>query len=163
MTKFYFESLSNIDKDILIISGNNENWHGHVTAVTCAPAHRRLGLAGRLMDALEKISEQKKCWFVDLFVRVSNTVAITMYKVSHFSQYRKECDITKLPKVVLFKSLFFLYQNLGYVVYRTVLQYYSGETDEDAYDMRKALSRDRDKKTMIPLSKGYVHMDELEY
>ena len=33
------------------------------------------------MDALEKISEQKKCMFVDLFVRVSNTVAITMYKV----------------------------------------------------------------------------------
>ena len=61
--------------------GNGNNWHGHVTAVTCAPAHRRLGLAGRLMDALEKISEQKKCMFVDLFVRVSNTVAITMYKV----------------------------------------------------------------------------------
>ena len=34
------------------------------------------------MDALEKISEQKKCMFVDLFVRVSNTVAITMYKAS---------------------------------------------------------------------------------
>ena len=90
-----------------------------------------------------------------------------MYKVSHFSQYRKECNdhnyINKLPKVGRFKSLFFLLQNLGYVVYRTVLQYYSGETDEDAYDMRKALSRDRDKKSMIPLSKGYVHMDELEY
>ena len=54
-------------------------------------------------------------------------------------------------------------QALGYVVYRTVLQYYSGETDEDAYDMRKSLSRDRDKKSMVPLSKGYVHMDELEY
>ena len=137
-----------------------------MTAVTCAPAHRRLGLAGRLMDALEKISEQKKCFFVDLFVRVSNVVAITMYKVSNFSQYRKECNdhnINKLPKVGQFKSLFFLLQNLGYVVYRTVLQYYSGETDEDAYDMRKALSRDRDKKSMIPLSKGYVHMDELEY
>ena len=37
------------------------------------------------MDALEKISEQKKCWFVDLFVRVSNTVAITMYTVSVIS------------------------------------------------------------------------------
>ena len=48
-------------------------------------------------------------------------------------------------------------------MYRTVLQYYSGETDEDAYDMRKSLSRDRDKKSMIPLSKGYVYMDELEY
>ena len=137
-----------------------------MTAVTCAPAHRRLGLAGRLMDALEKISEQKKCFFVDLFVRVSNVVAITMYKVSNFSQYRKECNdhnINEIPKVRRFKSLFFLFQNLGYVVYRTVLQYYSGETDEDAYDMRKALSRDRDKKSMIPLSKGYVHMDELEY
>ena len=49
------------------------------------------------------------------------------------------------------------------MVYRTVLQYYSGETDEDAYDMRKSLSRDTDKKTMIPLKKGFVHMDELEY
>ena len=37
------------------------------------------------MDALEKISEQKKCWFVDLFVRVSNSVAITMYRVSVIS------------------------------------------------------------------------------
>ena len=66
----------------LAFVGNGNNWHGHVTAVTCAPAHRRLGLAGRLMDALEKISEQKKCMFVDLFVRVSNAVAITMYRVS---------------------------------------------------------------------------------
>ena len=105
-------NLFQTDKDILIISGNNENWHGHVTAVTCAPAHRRLGLAGRLMDALEKISEQKKCWFVDLFVRVSNVVAITMYKVSHLSQYQKDCNdhnINKLPKVGRFKSLFFLF------------------------------------------------------
>ena len=49
------------------------------------------------------------------------------------------------------------------MVYRTVLQYYSGDTDEDASDMRKSLSLDKDKKSMIPLSKGYVHMDELEY
>jgi len=112
---------------------NMENWHGHVTAVSCSPSYRRIGLAGRLMDVLEIISENKYCRFVDLFVRVSNQVAIKMYKA------------------------------LGYVVYRTVLQYYSGETDEDAYDMRKSLSLDKDKKSMIPLSKGYVHMDELEY
>jgi len=92
----------------------------------------RLGLARRLMVALEDISEAKKCYFVDLFVRVSNSVAIKMYR------------------------------QLGYVVYRTVLQYYSGETDEDAYDMRKALPRDRDKKSMIPLKKP-VHMEELDY
>jgi len=40
---------------------------------------------------------------VDLFVRVSNKVAITMY------------------------------QQLGYIVYRTVLEYYNGDPDEDAY------------------------------
>ncbi len=56
--------------------GHNENWHGHVTAVTCSPAHRRIGLARRLMAALEDISTAKNCYFVDLFVRVSNAVAI---------------------------------------------------------------------------------------
>ncbi len=55
-----------------------------------------------------------------------------------------------------------MYGELGYVVYRTVLQYYSGETDEDAYDMRKALPRDVDSKSVVPL-KEPVHMEELEY
>ena len=47
-----------------------------------------------------------------------------------------------------------MYKQLGYSVYRTVLEYYSasnGEPDEDAYDMRKALSRDTEKKSIIPL------------
>lgn len=63
-----------------------------------------------------------------------------------------------------------MYTNLGYVVYRTIIDYYSGEKEEDAYgknnkftshflsltlysitDMRKAMSRDKDKKSMIPL------------
>ncbi|NXS55793.1 NAA20 acetyltransferase, partial [Brachypteracias leptosomus] len=67
---------------------------------------------------------RKGGFFVDLFVRVSNQVAVNMYK------------------------------QLGYSVYRTVLEYYSasnGEPDEDAYDMRKALSRDTEKKSIIPL------------
>jgi N-terminal acetyltransferase B complex catalytic subunit len=98
--------------------GMGENWHGHVTALTVSPDYRRLGLAAGLMKFLEDVSEKKRCFFVDLFVRVSNTVAINMYK------------------------------NLGYIVYRTVLEYYSG--DEDAYDMRKALKRDVEKKSMIP-------------
>ena len=84
------------------------------------------------MADLEEISEKKRCYFVDLFVRVSNKVAITMYK------------------------------NLGYTVYRTVLQYYSGDVDEDAYDMRLSLSADKEKKSTIPLKKP-VHIDELEY
>jgi len=48
---------------------------------------------------------------VDLFVRVSNKVAITMY------------------------------QQLGYIVYRTVLEYYNGDPDEDAYG--KSLNEER--------------------
>lgn len=51
-------------------------------------------------------SRRKGGFFVDLFVRVSNQVAVNMYK------------------------------RLGYSVYRTVIEYYSasnGEPDEDAY------------------------------
>ncbi|XP_017518795.2 N-alpha-acetyltransferase 20 isoform X1 [Manis javanica] len=101
-----------------------EEWHGHVTALSVAPEFRRLGLAAKLMELLEEISERKGGFFVDLFVRVSNQVAVNMYK------------------------------QLGYSVYRTVIEYYSasnGEPDEDAYDMRKALTRDTEKKSIIPL------------
>ncbi|DAZ98533.1 TPA: hypothetical protein N0F65_007032, partial [Lagenidium giganteum] len=103
--------------------GRHENWHGHVTAVTVAPEFRRLGLARKLMDYLENVSiELYDGYFVDLFVRVSNSVAIGMY------------------------------ERFGYSVYRRVLGYYSSEDDgEDAFDMRKALPRDKDKKSIIPL------------
>lgn len=111
--------------------GVGENWHGHVTALTVAPEYRRLGLANQLMDILEDISEKKCCYFVDLFVRMSNAVAISMYT------------------------------QLGYCVYRTVLQYYSGNPEEDAYDMRKALSRDINKKSMVPL-KDPVRPEDLD-
>jgi len=112
--------------------GQHENWHGHVTAVTVGPQHRRLGLANKLMQGLEELSDAKNCYFVDLFVRVSNSIAISFYR------------------------------KLGYTVYRTVLQYYSGEQDEDAYDMRKALTIDVDKKSVVPLPSP-VHMDDLDY
>uniref|UniRef100_A0A8P0PSK2 N-alpha-acetyltransferase 20 n=2 Tax=Canis lupus familiaris TaxID=9615 RepID=A0A8P0PSK2_CANLF len=85
-----------------------EEWHGHVTALSVAPEFRRLGLAAKLMELLEEISERKGGFFVDLFVRVSNQVAVNMYK------------------------------RLGYSVYRTVIEYYSasnGEPDEDAYGL----------------------------
>ena len=90
------------------------------------------GLAQKLMHGLEEMSDAKNCYFVDLFVRVSNSIAIGFYK------------------------------KLGYTVYRTVLQYYSGENDEDAYDMRKALTMDVDKKSVIPLPSP-VHMEDLDY
>ena len=40
--------------------------------------------------------------------------------------------------------------------------FYSGEVDEDAYDMRKALKMDAEKKSVIPLKRP-IHIDELEY
>lgn len=111
--------------------GHPDTWHGHVTALTVAPDFRRLGLAGALMNILEEVSDKKRCFFVDLFVRVSNVVAVNMY------------------------------HRLGYTVYRRVIDYYSGEKDEDAFDMRKALSSDTEKKSVIPL-KHPVRPEELE-
>ena len=80
-----------------------------------------VGLANQLMEGLEEISDSKNCYFVDLFVRVSNKIAISFYN------------------------------KLGYTVYRTVLQYYSGEQDEDAYDMREALTMDKHKWSVVPV------------
>lgn len=80
--------------------GEGELWHGHVTAVTVAPEYRRLGIASALMNFLEIVSEQAyNAHFVDLFVRITNTLALVMYTA------------------------------LGYTVYRQVLGYYSGEED----------------------------------
>jgi N-terminal acetyltransferase B complex catalytic subunit len=105
--------------------GLGENWHGHVTALTVAPEFRRIGLAKKLMDILEEVSDKMyNGYFVDLFVRTSNKVAIG------------------------------LYEKFGYTVYRRVLGYYTGlngAEDEDAFDMRKAMSRDVEKKSVIPL------------
>jgi N-terminal acetyltransferase B complex catalytic subunit len=102
--------------------GEGKQWHGHVSAVTVAPEYRRLGLAQTLMTYFETLSvQQYNAYFVDLFVRASNTLAIDMYN------------------------------KFGYVTYRRVLGYYSGELPEDALDMRKALPRDKDKESIVPL------------
>jgi N-terminal acetyltransferase B complex catalytic subunit len=55
---------------------------------------------------------------------------------------------------------FSFFWQLGYIIYRRVLRYYSGE--EDGLDMRKALSRDVEKKSVIPLKRP-ITPDELEY
>ena len=113
-----------------------KNWHGHVTAVTVAPQFRRQGLARSLMDYLEEVTVKRhNGFFVDLFVRPSNVVAIGMYK------------------------------KMGYIVYRTVLGYYGGGGDweeEDAYDMRKAMPRDKEGKTVVPLEHP-IQPHELEF
>lgn len=71
-----------------------------------APEYRKQGLARLLMNYLEKVSDDHKGFFVDLFVRSTNKVAIEMY------------------------------EKLGYSLYRIVNKYYSSSQDssgEDAY------------------------------
>ena len=98
-------------------------WHGHITVLTIAPQYRRLGYATLLTKALERACNQQNAWFVDLYVRASNTLAINMYK------------------------------KMGYSVFRRVVDYYSddptgkgGGKGEDAFDMRKPLGRDKDRR-----------------
>ena len=101
-------------------------WHGHITALTIAPQYRRLGYGKLLSESLEKACEAQNAWFVDLFVRQSNKGAIKMY------------------------------ESMGYSTYRVVVDYYAdwldgeehekGGVGESALDMRKPLSRDKEKK-----------------
>mmetsp|Transcript_21503 Transcript_21503/g.61391 ORF Transcript_21503/g.61391 Transcript_21503/m.61391 type:complete len:176 (-) Transcript_21503:226-753(-) len=110
--------------------GKDQLWHGHVSAVTVAPTYRRLGLAKTLMDQFETLCvDTYNAYFVDLFVRASNHLAQNMY--------------TKF----------------GYIKYRQVLGYYAGECPEDAWDMRKALPRDREKRSIIPLTEPVLPED----
>lgn len=65
-------------------------WHGHVTALTVAPEYRRLGLARKMMNLLEMVSDESyKGFFVDLYVRCANLVAINMYEGLGYSVYRR--------------------------------------------------------------------------
>lgn len=78
-------------------------------------------------------------------------------------------DITEKVHKAYFVDLFVrvsnasairMYNKFGYSIYRTVLGYYSG--DENAYDMRKAMSRDKEGKSVIPLTTP-IHPHELEH
>lgn len=70
--------------------GDGTEYHGHVTAITVAPEYRRLGLARKMMDLLELVSDEiYKGYFVDLYVRCTNTVAIEMYEGLGYSVWRR--------------------------------------------------------------------------
>ena len=98
--------------------GTGIEWHGHVTALTVAPEYRRLSLARKMTSLLEMVSEEiYKGFFVDLYVRCANLVAIGMY------------------------------EGMGYSVYRRVREYYGtlgmgkgGRDDEDAFGMSYLMS-----------------------
>ncbi len=135
-------------------------------------AYRRQRLAKKLMDDLEDITKKvHKAYFVDLFVRVSNASAIQMYnKVSRqrapsavsmaFVHSHETHVIAMLCNVDEHPAMYAVLLQFGYSIYRTVLGYYSG--DENAYDMRKAMSRDKEGKSVIPLTRP-IHPHELEH
>lgn len=116
--------------------GKQELWHTHITAVTVNAHYRRLGLASYLCQNLEYMTDAPphETNFIDLFVKVTNSLAIRMY------------------------------EKLGYSVYRRVCGYYSGgngvpstsrlNDESDAYDMRKAMRRDGGRSVR---SDGRVH------
>jgi N-terminal acetyltransferase B complex catalytic subunit len=100
---------------------NPEEAKGHVTAVTVCEDYRRLGIASLLMRILEGICDSYfKAYFVDLYVRPTNTQALSLYR------------------------------KLGYVVHRQIINYYE-TLHEDGLDMRKSMSRDTDRRFMVPL------------
>lgn len=71
--------------------------------VTVAPQYRRLGLAKRCMDELERVSDAMyRGHFVDLFVRTSNKLAIQMYSKFGYSVYRYDAYavVTAVPLAI---------------------------------------------------------------
>ena len=75
------------------------------------------------MDYLEELTAKRKGWYVDLFVKKSNDIAVAMYR------------------------------NLGYTVYQEVKNYYSGPNPENCYDMRKRMPRDVKKEIVVKTGK----------
>ena len=55
-------------------------WHAHITALTVSPSARRQGHAQKMTEALEQEAEREDAWFVDLFVRSDNGVAVGLYE-----------------------------------------------------------------------------------
>lgn len=70
--------------------GAGSEWHGHVTALSVAPEYRRLSLARKMIEQLERVSDENyRAFFVDLYVRCTNNIAIGMYEGLGYSVYRR--------------------------------------------------------------------------
>ncbi|ELA41574.1 uncharacterized protein VICG_01438 [Vittaforma corneae ATCC 50505] len=89
----------------------------HLSAISVAPSARELGIGTKLMRLFECTGNSYEAWFIDLFVRESNKLAISFYK------------------------------RLGYVVYRTIFDYYMYPR-ENAFDMRLSLDKDSNKELL---------------
>lgn len=152
--------------------GRKTDWHGHVTAVTVAPEFRRLGLAKRLMDELERVSEHMYAawWSVDLFASSLTPVCAAMMATlwTYSCEYptlspskctrnsgtlstAKSSTTTRARKMHTVRS--FALPNPSRAGCILTLCY-------NWPDMRKALPRDVDRKSVVPLDHP-VHPHEL--
>lgn len=129
--------------------GIGSDWHGHVTAVTVAPSHRKLGIATELMKHIEQVSDQ---YNTPIIQSLFNCVVIYRGKMFYVDLFVRESN----------KSALEMYRKMGYTVYRRILDYYSGFRNEDGLDLRKSLSMDPQRLAMIPLSHP-VHASNLDY
>lgn len=125
------------------------DYRGHVSVLTIAPEYRRARFSLAFMKYIEDVSEKMydpysdlfcrdNAFFVDLFVRKDNDLAVAMYK------------------------------KLQYSVYRHILEYYGNHNDaygsppslQLILDMRKALPRDTKKASIVsPYSKP-IHVSK---
>lgn len=88
--------IHNSDNNMAYLIGKHENKNkilsGHVSALTVAPSFRRWGLGNILMQLLETNGNNRKAFFIDLFVRKSNKQAIGFYKKNGYILYREIKD-----------------------------------------------------------------------
>ena len=71
---------------------------GYISNVAVHPAHRRKGLADRLLNALMERAEQLALAFVTLEVRASNQAAIALYHKNGFVPVGQRKNYYDLPK-----------------------------------------------------------------
>ncbi|KAH8414988.1 hypothetical protein KR215_003124 [Drosophila sulfurigaster] len=107
---------------------DNTQQHGHVCALTVLSDYRRLGIASLLMNYFAQMLDVKSAWYVDLYLRCSNSAAYNLY-----------CA-------------------LGYEMRRVLLDYYPGDPEENAYDMRMPLSIDVNQLSLALASKEPVRL-----
>ena len=88
---------------------------GHITTVTVCEDYRRIGIPSTLMNLLEKTSD---CFYGAQFVGLYVRSTNTMVHQ--------------------------MYYKLGYILYRRIINYYES-INEDGLDMRKSLSRNKEK------------------
>lgn len=142
--------------------GRDENWHGHVTAVTVAPPYRRLKLAAKMMRSLEEISDRytsRICRYENCIIALLQTRLLFCGSIRSCEQSCRNYYVSKsrIYRLSTHHRLLFGCHRWGCIWWVCVWD----ELDCFVADMRKALAKDKTKKSMIPL-KHAVTCDDID-